>query len=125
MKRTQKLKIGDYACISEPRAYCYNLSWDTAQAIGKIVAIPNDGCIIIEFPKRLKAVGNVRYWPEEVRKATAYEGMMAFWDPEEETKRYFAQQEEKAYNTRWPEDSRRIVAAREKADMSNLKMEDF
>lgn len=120
-----KFSVGDFVCVSEPIAYNYNLSRDTAQAIGKVTRQESNGIVVIEFPKRFTAIGTTRFWPDEVRKANAYEGMMAFWDPEEENRRIFSPTNQSPLPALTYPEQRRITAAREKQEQANLKMEDF
>lgn len=108
-------KIGDFVCLNSPAVHNYDMTDPRWQAIGRVQRIDVYSHVMYILLPQNKFTS---CYQECVRKASAYEGMMAFWDPEEETRRFFANEEIEVVDKKW-------IAAHQKVEQSNLTVEDF
>ena len=120
--------VGDFVCVNNRNMWENSLYF---QAIGRVAERDSSSLphFTVEFPK-YSDTPKITLSALSLRRASAYEGMMAFWDPAAENARFFASTAHK--NMRVGEEpdelrveTRRIAAAKEKADQASLTVDDL
>ena len=110
-RKCDPFRVGDFVCVNSPGMWRNEMYF---QAIGRVIEISDN----LTYPQhRITFPPHSNIMPISLRKgalrrATAYEGMIAFWDPDAVNKLFFAE-------------DHRLITARAKSTQAALTADDL